>query len=204
MNAFLMAKLANKTEGRLSRTFLPGALALLVSMTAAGAAHAQTDNPILVELRSLLQAAVRPQTPDVIWELKGNELSAQFKTREFTLYSISPSGSIAAQAHQETGPDNGGFILRVRVFSSWPASAAQFSGEGRQAYWRTSTALYTLRANSDLTSTLPEPKLLVSEAESQPSYRPEFQDVSYATLLKLTELEIDGLIQSLCSNRVMS
>ncbi len=176
----------------------PKICALVCALWIVGAlapAHAQTDNPILVELRPLLQQTVREQAPDAVWELKGNELTAQWKTREFTIYSILPGGDVAAQAHQEIGPRNGGFILRVRVFSELPDFAFQTPSAARQAYWRTDLARYNLRASGDLTPRFSGPSEVQSEREFVSMDRPEFTDVPLASYALLNRVRIAGLFQ---------
>ena len=142
------------------------AIALWTAATVAPA-RAQEANPILLELLPRLQDAVGKRAPGATWEVKGNELTASYKTQLYTVHSIRGDGLIEARPHQEIGPQNGGFILRARVFSQLPDFAAPKSSSIRQAYWRGIVVRYNLRAQSDSTSLFLAPEVAPTESESQ-------------------------------------
>lgn len=180
------------------KPFFSAAIVLAsVTISAISPARAQEANPILLELRPQLQAVMQKVAPDATWELKGNELTASYKTKEFTIYTISPGSHVASQAHQEIGPLDGGFILRVCVFSQLPDFAARTPRDARQAYWQNYRARYNLRTKDEFASTLPAPKLLQSEWESEWSNdRLIIFPITRENDERLRRLEYAGLLES--------
>ena len=185
---------AREFSKRAMKPFFPAAIvAASITIGATIPARAQANNPILEELRPQLQAALQKVAPDATWQLKGNELTASYKTRIYTVHSIHPDGSISAQPHQEAGPDDGGFILRVRVFSELPDFAAQTPLGGRQAYWRTYVARYNLHAGG--VAVLPDAALVPTEMVGASAERIEFQDVPLTMHPLLFRLQDAGVFE---------
>ncbi len=177
-------------------SFFPATIvAASITISATIPARAQPNNPLLEELHPQLQAALQKVAPNAMWELKGNELMASYKTREFVTYPISTQGTVATQPRQEIGPANGGFILRFRIFPEIPNFALQAPLSTRQAYWKTYVARTNLRASTRNYSTGPRAILLDSEAASGLGERSEFENSPQWSYVKLLNIENYGLFQ---------
>ncbi len=165
-----------------------------VTISAISPARAQEANPILLELRPQLQAAMQKVAPDATWELKGNELTASYKTQVSTVHSLRFYGDFAAQSHEEVGPTDSGFILRVRVFSDFPSFAQETPREERQERWKTFLARFNLRAGDATNFVAPEPEILQTEREGRSGDRIQMGAASPALQAKFTNLQDAGLI----------
>ena len=129
--------------------------------------------------------------PDATWELKGNELSASYKTRKITILSVAPDGGRNLQAHQEIEPDENGFVLRVRVFSELPSFANETPAKASQHYGNTYVERYNLHSSYEDVSHLPKPELLSTEKGMEG--RNEFLDIPQRSYAILTRVKNAGL-----------
>lgn len=162
-----------------------------VTISAISPARAQEANPILLELRPQLQKAMEKVAPDATWELKGNELTASYKTRDFT----NSLENVAAQPQPEIGPTSGGFILRLRVFSQLPYFATEIPKQIRQAHWKTFTTRMNLRTSENKKFDAPEPEITQIEQEHDPNDRQEFLIVPREMETKYSRLAGAGLFK---------
>ena len=177
------------------KSFFPAAFVLAsITISATIPARAQTNNPILEELRPQLQAALNKVAPDATWELKSNELMASYKTQVFTVHSLRFFGDFAAQSHEEVGPADGGFILRLRVFSDFPGFAQKTPREERQEHWKTFLIRLNLRAGEATNFVAPEPEILQTEREGRSGDRMEMGEASPELRAKFKRLEDASLI----------
>ena len=137
-----------------SQIFAVGLVALALFTTNV---RAQESNARLEELRPQLQEALQIVAPDVRWKLKGNELTASYKTRAIKIFSVAPDDDRNLQFRQEIEPDEGGFVLRV--FSDLPSFAVQPPREERQQRWNMFLSRTNLRAGNATVFAMSNPEV---------------------------------------------
>jgi hypothetical protein len=84
---------------------------LVFRTTALGASAAQLPDDLLKKL----SAAIRECCPDAQIEVNHEVFTAKRGTMTFTLHSVSKTGEVYPQTHQQEGPNFKGFILTVSL-----------------------------------------------------------------------------------------
>ncbi|MFM9963953.1 MAG: hypothetical protein ACKV2Q_22350 [Planctomycetaceae bacterium] len=92
--------------------------------------------PISDELVTRLKSVVLKAHPEAKCDLKDGELICEFRTQTFMLHAVDRGGAVAKTAHEEVGPKDGGFIIKVAVWKApYEGAAGKPYGVHRRIYW---------------------------------------------------------------------
>ena len=93
----------------------------------------------LVDVNSRLREACREFCPaaHVRYNNGDKQIIAEYRSRDFQVYSVFKDGSVAEQLHVERGPKHDGFLLQVTLQPGHYQGAAVILQDIRHPYWTT-------------------------------------------------------------------
>lgn len=95
------------------------------------------SHPFMRQLRQKIAEALNQDRIDAAPSLEKNELTVEFKTQDFFIYTTNMDGSVGSQPYLQRGPLNGGFLLTIQFSHApvQPKQASKISGGHRDKYW---------------------------------------------------------------------
>ena len=105
------------------RTFAIVFASLLFVMTSVTSALDECESrlaPIPDELVSRLKNVVLKAHPEAKCDLKDGELICEYRTQTFMIHGVDRGGEVSEIPHEEVGPKDGGFIVKVAVWKARP------------------------------------------------------------------------------------
>jgi hypothetical protein len=86
----------------------------------------------------------RVEAPQVSIVLDGEKLTARYQTQTFLVHARDRTGKYAKDAHEEDGPNQGGFLLSVTIKDAHYDGPLVIPQDLREPYWTTYLNEYRL------------------------------------------------------------
>jgi hypothetical protein len=118
--------------GALVLAVVPGGLAL-----AREGSGKEDSPPALKELAARVREVLSASCPEAKVALKGGELTARYRTQTFMVHNRLMTGEYVKQAHEQEGPNKGGFFLAVTFQEEKPDRQAVVPQDLHEPYWTT-------------------------------------------------------------------
>jgi len=115
--------------------------AMLLASARAFCADEALD-PRIAELHAKLEPLIKKHYPDAVVKVEGQQLSASGNVMTFSIHNVNKTGKIAAEARQQQGPSDTGFMLSVHALTERYGGAAMRPQSLREAYWETYLGLW--------------------------------------------------------------
>jgi hypothetical protein len=98
----------------------------------------------LNDLAARLKQLLKKDSPDAEVEVRDNELTIRYRTREFLVYGRNKTGEFSERPHDEEGPKFRGFLLHAWFHPERPQTALVVPQEMSEPYWTTFVNQYAI------------------------------------------------------------
>lgn len=114
-----------------------------------GRQNIMARDPFLLKLQQRLTPTLAALQSQTTVTSEGDQLVAHYQTQMFAVHGIAKNGYISGTYHEEQGPNNQGFLLRLSVLDGPYNGAASISQELRKPYWTTFINAYPIAFAED-------------------------------------------------------